>query len=435
MTTQNTVRTVVSYLPIGGLLLLIATLPFHYGWVQRAALYWLALAYPVDYIVNKRWQAWHWNRRKAVYILMMLLFLMTPLRQLFDAAEPTPFYLRQLDQRAAFLFVGLIGFLGFSDKLRPRYVGYVMLATSVVIIGYVAYLTLRHPGVYEGNWIVQFNMWRRSHVHSHMVVSLYMNIALIFGYYILRQPYPQWLRGLVGAGMALVFGGVAIAEGRTGLATLLSLMLLIGIYTMVRYNKRLILPIALLLCGVGTVFLMMNQRFDRSHLEYEPRWVIWRFSADMAKEKPWGGYGLATLSTEYATRAHADEAMRERYIQGVLSCPQFDKLPKDNMAGVHPHNVFLLLQLENGFMGPLLFVGLLLSAGCCCARRYRIYIWGCIFVVVVQAMFESLGDHLLPIQIATVLFVWLYSSDLPEADKLSLGHRTKDAAPVVAPTA
>ena len=173
------VKNGVSYLPMIGLLLLVAALPFQYGWVQRTALYILGISYPIDYILNRRWQGWHWTRDKWVYVVMILLFLLTPIWQLFDPTPSTDYYQFQLHQRSAFVWVSIAGLLGFSPRLRTRDVGVVMLLTGIymLVTTLYGYLHCDLP-----IWTLRnFNYYRAHHINSHMVMNLYMNTALIFG--------------------------------------------------------------------------------------------------------------------------------------------------------------------------------------------------------------------------------------------------------------
>lgn len=399
---------IVSYLPIIGVMLLAAALPFRYGWVQRFALYWLAFTYPLDYILNRRWKGWHWTREKWAYVAMILFFLIMPIRQLFDSTPPTPYYLGQIDARIAFFVVGLAGIFGFSDKLRPRHVGCVMLATSVAIFAYILSAVCRPFASYM-DFLVQFNFWRREYIGSHMVLNLYMNLSLVFGFYILGCKLPRSVKCFVGTAMLVVFTGLMFSEGRTGFVTSLCMVSVFLCYTVALHSKKLAIPICLITCLVGAFALGCHRRISVDKLVDEPRWVIWHFSIDMAKERPFFGYGLSTLSEEYVRRAYEDEMMNEHYINGVLAHPPFDVVPR-NMGSIHPHNALLALQLEVGFIGPLLYLAIFLLAGLFSSKHCRIYVWCCVFVVLAQSMFEPLGNHLLSIQIALVLGVWLMMS-------------------------
>ncbi len=399
---------IVSYLPIIGIMLLIAVLPFHYGWVQRFALYWLAFTYPLDYILNLRWKGWHWTREKWVYVAMILFFLITPIRQLFDSTPPTSYYWGQIDARIAFFVVGLVGIFGISDKLCPRHVGYVMLATSATIFAYIL-CSVWQPFASYIDFLIQFNSWRREYISSHMLLNLYMNLSLVFGFYILSCTLPRLVKWVVGLAMLVVFTGLMFSEGRTGFVSSLCMVPVLLCYTVALHSKKMAILICLITCLAGAFAIDCHQRISVNKLVDEPRWVIWHFSIDMAKECPFFGYGLSTLSEEYVHRAYEDEMMNEHYINGVLAHSPFDVVPR-TMGCIHPHNALLALQLEVGFIGPLLYLAIFLLAGLFSSKHCRIYVWCCVFVILIQSMFEPLGNHLLSIQIALVLGVWLMMS-------------------------
>lgn len=409
MKAYKQIGAVVSYLSLFSMLCVVATVPFYYGWCQRISLYLFALCYPLDYVVNRRWKGWHWSEDKWVYILMIAFFLLTPLWQLFDTTPPTPFYYHQLSLRVAFLVIGAMGLLGMTDKLRPTDVGYTMLLTSVCIIGYVLYkVQPLHCSSWHG-FEAAFNWWRMCKVHSHMVVDVYMNIALVFGYHILRQPLRRWIKVVTGVLMVVVLFGLSISDGRTGLVTAACVALVLGVYVVSQWNKRLTIPVLLLTVFIGGWIVMQNQRINEDALRREPRWVVWRYSVEMAMDSPISGYGLSTLSRKFVEESVVDEEMNARYIHGVLDSQCFKDVPR-TMTFIHPHNVFLALWLEYGFIGPLLYLMLLIVSGLCAVRGRRIYMWMSAFVIFSQSMFEPLGDHLLPIQIGIVLLVWLANS-------------------------
>lgn len=201
MFSRKHIHTVIAYLPVVGFLLLIASLPFHYDWVQRLSLYILGISYPIDYLYNRRWEGWHWTRDKWVYVVMILLFLLTPLWQLFDSTPPTEYYKWQLHQRSAFVWVSVTGLLGFSPHLHTRHVGVVMLLTGIymfalTLYGYLSYdLPIWDMGV--------FKYYRAHHINSHMVMNLYMNTALIFGALGMEQWNKKRMRYVVTAMMLI----------------------------------------------------------------------------------------------------------------------------------------------------------------------------------------------------------------------------------------
>ncbi len=396
------VKNGVSYLPMIGLLLLVAALPFQYGWVQRTALYILGISYPIDYILNRRWQGWHWTRDKWVYVVMILLFLLTPIWQLFDPTPSTDYYQFQLHQRSAFVWVSIAGLSGFSPRLRTRDVGVVMLLTGIymLVTTLYGYLHCDLP-----IWTLRnFNYYRAHHINSHMVMNLYMNTALIFGALGLNQWSKKGMKYVVVVMMLAVWCFILLIDGRVGFVTSL---LIITIF-FVRWcwqRKHIAGVLAFTVCAmVSSVLVYFNSRLTIDKIENDPRMVIWDYSIRRIAAHPWLGYGLSSHSVEYVEDAYTDQEMYEGFIVRTIDRhPEF-VAQGHTMITHHPHNAFLEYWLENGIFGLLLFISLFVSAACMSFGEKRIYIWTFLLALGIQCLFEPIGDHLQPQFIALMLF-------------------------------
>lgn len=402
MFSRKHIHTVVAYLPVVGFLLLIASLPFHYDWVQRLSLYILGISYPIDYLYNRRWEGWHWTRDKWVYVVMILLFLLTPLWQLFDSTPPTEYYKWQLHQRSAFVWVSVAGLLGFSPHLHTRHVGVVMLLTGIymfalTLYGYLSYdLPMWDMGV--------FNYYRAHHINSHMVMNLYMNTALIFGALGMEQWNKKRMRYVVAAMMLVVWCFILLIDGRVGFATSL-LLITIFLVHQCWHRKPVLGVLAFTVCAImSSVLIYFNDRITADKIEGDPRMAIWDYSIRRIAVHPWLGYGLSTNSLEYVEDAYTDQEMYEGFIRRTIEpIPEF-AVQGHTMITHHPHNAFLEYWLENGIFGLLLFIALFVSAACMSFGKKRIYVWAFLLALCIQCQFEPIGDHLQPQFIALMLF-------------------------------
>lgn len=412
--TLRFLRTTVSYLPVVCVLGIIIGIPFSYGWFQRTLLYAFVVCYLLDYVVNRRWNGWHWTKTKWVYCLMILLFAITPVRQLFDATAPTAYYCHQIDLRYAFLGIGMVGLLGFSDKLRIEYTAYTFLLTGIALFGYMLYGADICSADSWGVFVAKLNRFRVKELHSHMVINLYMNIGIVLGYYVLGKHRGIWASVLTSIGILLLIVCISLSDGRTGFVTMLCVFGVLTLYTMYRWRRYSVIP-TLLLVGLAVGWLFTHhQRLDEQRFRGDPRWVVWRYSLDQVNEKPLAGWGLSTLSNSFVEGAYEDEEMNACFMQGVMKCHAFAHVPR-TMTFVHPHNAYLALWLEAGFLFPLLYIALLLLPCAICRSERRLYVLLTMFVIAVQSMCEPLGDHLLPLQIALVIWLWLECAEFPAA--------------------
>ena len=130
---MSRIKNSISYLPVIGFLFLIASLPFYYGWFQRAALYILGVSYVIDYVINQRWKDWHWSKNKWVYVAFIGFFLLIPLRQCCDE-NITSLFSKTIQNYLPFLIFGICGIIGITNKWRMEYATWIMLLTSIVVL-------------------------------------------------------------------------------------------------------------------------------------------------------------------------------------------------------------------------------------------------------------------------------------------------------------
>lgn len=407
MINREQINSLVSYLPVVGLLILIAALPFQYGWVHRTALYILCIGYPIDYVINRRWIGWHWTRDKWVFVVMILFFLLTPLRQLFDSTPPTHYFLGQLEKRVVFLAVGIVGLMEWKIPTDVcRYAGYIMLSMSVGIVAYIG--ILEWIGVDIPNWErggrYLYNAISHKYVGAHMRVDFYQNLAIVFGFYLLRNTKSKWQTGLILTAILVLVTRLLFSDGRSGM---LAMLLIVGVgvlFYLCKYaSKSGIVISVLFLVLLGGMPIYQNERLTQAALQSEPRLAIWDYTLREIEKHPLAGYGLSTASQQFVENAYRDDSMKH-YLQFVAHRPELDGRCH-NMAVVNPHNLYLQLMLECGFLSPLLFVLIFALAIACCDKRKRLYMALTVFLILWQAAFDSFSPHFPPMTVC--LSTWL----------------------------
>ena len=403
-------KEIISWLPMLGMCCLLVTLPFYYGYTQRYSLYGLAIFYLLDYFVNKRYTEWKWNSNLIVFVLMIVFFLLTPLHQLFDTTDVTPFYKHQMNVRYPFLIFGLVGFLGISDKINIRIVGAIMLLTGSCIFIYL-FVTSAVATRFVNDMIGYFNQLRINQIYSHMVVNLYANLAIIAGYYMLATDMRKVLKVLTCVGMSLNVVMIVISEGRIGFITFLVCALVLIIYKLYRsgYRKAYI-GVFFVIAALSCVFIALNKKMSVEKLSEDPRLVVWNYSWHLIKQHPISGYGLSTLSNEFVEQAFTDEPMNQYYIHGVLTMPEFVDVPRD-MKIIHPHNAFLQTWLEHGIAGLFILIVFFAAFGSLIRLKPAgVYVFLTMLAILLQSITEPFGQHFQPMIVGLMILLWYYGN-------------------------
>lgn len=420
------IRTIAAWLPVGLLMALMPTLLFPVFSVQRVVMIALVLAWIVDVIVNRRWVGWRMSGDKWVFALMIVFFLITPLHQLFDIPATT-YYHQQIERRLPFLVVGLMGLLGFSDKLRVRYVGYAMLLSGVAALVTVLIVQGIEGNLPLSDFRYWFNLTRHTVIASHMEFNLYLNIALVMGFYALQSRIPRAMKIAVVVAMFICFGMLLISDGRVGMITALLMVLVLGLrLPVVRRYAWVTGVLVVLIAGGAFWHISRNPRFSWEYVRHETRLVVWDYSVEMIKEKPWVGYGLSSLSEEYVTKAYEHQGMQQVYIGQLLQLPEFSERARD-MYLIHPHSTFLEITLEHGVFGLLVLLALIIAAAAVPMRpQDKWYYAVTLAAILLQGCFEPLGKYFPPILICVTIFVWIYGVEREGEPESDLPSQTSD---------
>lgn len=405
MNKNEHIAAISQWLPVVGLLLLISSIP--YGWTvyQKISCIIFGIGYVAYVAYAKPWHGWHWQRRYWLYVVMLALWLMIPLRQLFDPTPATPYFSYQWHKHEWFLYIGIIGLLGFSDKLTLRQVAWVMLGTSLFMLLHCTYLFFYTDEFAEAWFFIRWDLLRRTHINSHMVMNLYINGALVTGLCAWRTIRNKGEKIALVFAMLIAWGSIFLSDGRIGLFTSILIMSVAIIYALFRWNRYVGLAGAVLVVIGGLYLVQLKPRMNKDAVRYDPRMAIWDYSMRMVKQKPICGYGFSTLSEEYVEQAYTDYTMYNGFVKPIIEThPDFARQGK-TMQTHHPHNAFLLYWLGIGIAGLLLFVALFVVAACLPVGENRIFLWLFLLALLLQCTTEPVGAQLLPQFIAIMLFV------------------------------
>lgn len=389
-----------------GFLMVISSIPYGWSAYQRIACIVMLTGYILYLIFNRQWEVWKWTSGKWVYVTMIALWAMLPLRQLFDPTPPTWYYWHQLHCHHWFLFVGIVGLLGATDKIRLWHVALTMLATSIFMLvhcGYLYFGTTEFEGMMP---LMRMKFLREAHINSHMVMDLYVNTALILGFAIYRSLPRIGHKLLLALAMVLSWLLIWLSDGRIGMFTSL-IVISVGLtYLLYSRNKYAGIAAAVVLALISVVAMLQRPRMAHDEVATDPRFVVWDYSVRMAKEKPICGYGMSSLSEQYVERAYTDSAMYAGYVEKIiLPIPEFAVQGK-TMSTHHPHNAFLMYWLAIGIIGVVLLCALFVTGAMIPSGENRLFLWLFLLALFLQCLTEPIGSHLHPQFIAMMLFAW-----------------------------
>ncbi len=399
-------REVIAWVPALGILMVVVSLPFHYNWLQRWGLYFAGIGYLVDYAVNCRWHGWQWTRDKWVYVVFIAFYACIPVRQLFDPLE-TWSYLYKLREYLPFALIGIMGLGGMKSKLKLDYVTWAMLGSCVYMAVVLAVAMWKDPAKPFVNWLGSLNYWRCELINSHMTVNFYCNIALIFGTWtILHSDCKRWAKVLTGIGMAGCVAGLLLSEGRAGQLTMLVLMTVAPCVYLYKHHRKWLLPVLGVLLLFGGAVWYFNPQYHNDSAKDNPRLYIWRVAYETAKEKPVFGWGVSSARQQFIARGRADKDFCVHYIEGYESISK-TRFGEVDYQVMHPHNVFLETMMEFGLVGlALLLLCIGLPIGLLPSKSKRLYLAACMFVFVMQAMFETFGRDLNTMWLPLMTLLW-----------------------------
>ena len=407
-------KQIISYLPFICILLIVALFPFQYSAVHRIALYTMAVTYGLDYGVNRRWREWRWSISKVVYIAFCLFSLLTPIWQLFDPLK-TNLYPATFNAFSPFFVIGVAGLMGMTDKIRMDYLAWLMLSVCVAICVYMGYHATFDP-VRGADWLYSFNWYREKHINTHMVVNLYFNMSVILGALVLFDSSHTRTEKILTALLLLpVLFALLVTEGRVGLLTMVVIVFALMLYYALRIRQWWMAVVIAVFCAGAGIYLANNKRMQQAYQTKNPRIELWKESFRMIQERPIAGYGVCSAREEYVKRVLANDYLKNAYVVAEVEInPDFQCDGVVQYEMMHPHNAVLESWMRYGIVGLLLCLFCLFSPMCMRLGKYQIYLTLCALAFFIQALFESFGNNLQPLFLASMVFLFdcNYRSDI-----------------------
>ncbi len=180
-----------------------------------------------------------------------------------------------------------------------------------------------------------------------------------------------------------------IVEGRTGQLIAVSLVLLFGVQ---RFTKKVLLLTVLVMAILSVFYLSFSDKANRINegivniqsdlkpdAEHPPssmgqRYMYWGYSLKLIAEKPLLGHGTGSFAKEYERIAHSEPLKTK-----------------------NPHNEFLMISVQLGLLGLLIYLGFLASQYYYAKKLPNEERWlaqGLLLSLIVTSLFNSpLLDH------------------------------------------
>ncbi len=383
--------------------------PFEY---QRLALIGFATSYIIDYVFERRWSSFKWDKAKWVYVAMCVYYLLIPLWNLWAETQgSTPHYADVLGKRVPFLAIGIIGLLGVSDKLKLRYFAFTIVLTSLFAIAYLVGKVGFGEFLVAPDRLDLFVQARIAHLGTHMLFNIYLNVSVVFILYLyLQRLKRKWLYLLLGVIHGVILLVLLTTDGRVGFITAVLLHALCMLYAVWRW-KRVLFKYGVVLITVGSVFVATtHERISLKRVMSDARAPIWRVASDMILEKPLLGYGVQDARSKFIVRGKQDADFTYWFKSKVENISETEAIADRR---THPHNAYLESVLEFGIVGFLLWLFLFVFPLLVVVPERRIYLFLFLSVFALQMLFEVVGTNTLPFLHAYGLLLWL-SAGLPQ---------------------
>lgn len=373
----------ISYLQVGSLWILLVAVPFHVSTTfTRCAMITAGVFFLMDYIANRRWCTWSWSHDKWLYVAMIVYYIYIPLWQIGSDTYDARHFSYIMESHLSMLLGGLIGIMGFSERVKLRHIACVMLVSCLFSSFYIIFKSegfafFTHLPSEQAEI---FTLSRIRWVNSHMIYNLFLNISLVFAFYLLREENLKLpIKICVTAACAWIFYLLCLTEGRIGLFTGLLLgasFLLIYTY---RRGLKWFLPVIAVYIFAGALIISQHERFESDMIEQEPRQFIWQATVDIINEKPIIGHGVCDAKKMLTEKSLVGEGDLQDFYRPKITDRTIHKLP-------HPHNAFLQAWCNFGIIGlaTILFIfifPLTLQSG-----KNRIYIYMTVGCFMIQSM-------------------------------------------------
>lgn len=388
--TKSILPQIVEWINLLSAIYLVVTLLFSFQY-QQPAFYIYSLTLIIDIFVNKRYKNVKWFNAKWTFVAMILFYLCIWIWHIFEETN-LPYFQTTVEKRIGLLIAGVLGiYTNINPKLKPQYFAIPMMLTGLITFLFILYQIDFWHTSYESLKVYQNIIADYRGIElkiSHMTFNLYMNCAIVFGFYGIITSSKLWKKIIY---LLFIIPSILIvltSEGRIGFITILVLLCIMSIYLISKYAKQLLIPLTTFIIIVSYIIFSNHYKIKERGFD-DPRINIWELSINVIKEKPILGYGVSDGRSIFVEQMFNNNEIKEQYLT-----PWFNLYPDCNQYSIHPHNMFLEIIIEFGIIGftlilLILFLPLLLNKG-----QKQMFLSLFILIFTFQGLTESPGSHL-----------------------------------------
>lgn len=317
-----------------------------YTSVQQIGFYFFFISFFFEIFLDRKWLNFKIDKIKIYFLILLLFFLLIFLYHPFEGSNK--YFLRLVELRLALFGFAVVGFFGVNKLYKLEYIANAFIVSSVIAI---LFLVFDAVGIKE--FIANpkraelINQMRKIYINSHLVFNVYLNISLVFCWYYLFKVkelrYKKIKLPFYIIAVILIIYILLISEGRMGLLTCMSMLLLIIGVNLWKLRKLYVYILILFAPFVVWILVSSHKRMTPLELKNDPHTPIWNAAIDVAKNQPLIGYGASRAQEEFDV--------------------SFDKfLPKEYKDGwkesriLHCQNQFLQTYMEFGIIGIMLLI-------------------------------------------------------------------------------
>lgn len=364
----------ISYLPVFVSLCILSLA------IIRVKDFWsvlLSISFIVDFIYNKKYKDFKMSRERIYYCTIILFFLLFYIYYPFE--KDTKYTLFLLDKRY-FLIVGAFcGFLGLNERHKLSYYLKTIIITAVISILYLIFIRIGFLNfLLSENRANLFTHARIVYLNNHMVFNLYMNLAIICIWYIVKHQYKQlqkWKIFLYIIVFLIMYYILSISEGRSGFLMSLFIISFLLLKEIWQRKKYLIIIALSGLSALVYTEISHHQRISEKQIKGEPRLFLWKNAIKVIQENPFLGKGASSAQVAFDNQraSSTDETYKNFWT------------PYDF---VDSHNQYIQTTMEFGLLGLCLLLFIYFYPLILAQKQRKIFA----FLVTTVLAFQSVFD-------------------------------------------
>ena len=344
----------VKLINLFSILLLVISLSVSFSKFQRVAFMLGLITYVIEIIYEKKWRTLIWENSirqwffLSIIIYFLLQFIYFPFENNIDSFKAI------FEERVSFLAFGIIGFFGFNKYFKLKYFAWTFIATSFVL-GVFLISKLNTEILFSDNRNDLLGLIRIKYISSHMKFNYFLNISLIFMYYLLavyKIKKNFWTISALSVSFIVIIVNLFLSDGRIGLLS----SLIIFSFIILRYLWSKSIGFTVVASIVFVLFVSIsvqqNPRITLSKIKEDPRKEIWKVAAHEIIDANFVGVGASTASNNLKS--------------------EFSKRGMENFK--HAHNIFLQTMVEYGFVGFLTILTVFILSFFAVSKRFMFII-------------------------------------------------------------